>query len=153
MAKRTQKDPLFPWDHLLGTWVTTGTTLASPGKKAIAITGTDRYERVLDSAFVLHTAHVRMGRKNVEVMELIGYDAATDTFPLHAFDNDGHTTAMTARVVKKGVFQLLGKGMRAELVVHPSGGTMKALWERSLDGWTWEPWMTMEFVRQEQGSS
>ena len=148
MAKRATKSTLHAWNALLGTWATTGTTLPGRGEKAMTISGTDRYERLLGGAFILHTAQVRMGRKKVDVMEVISYDAATGTYPMHAFDNNGNITTMATHVVSKRVLHLVGSGMRAELVVATTGKTMEARWERCDDGWTWVPWMTMKFVRE-----
>lgn len=144
-AKNKTMEPL---DFLIGTWTTTGKIKAGAGQKTASMNGTDSYELVLEGAFLLHTVRMRMGKKKVEAMELISYDAATDSYPMHAFDNEGKMVEMETRVVKKGVLHIIGNGMRAQLKEDLKKGTMKARWERSLDGWTWKPWMDMQFNRK-----
>jgi hypothetical protein len=142
MKRPARSTRLKPLDFHLGTWRTSGREVngSTSGR------GTDRYEPAVGGAFLLHTVDVHMGRKEVQVIELIGPDPKSRSFSLRSFDNNGGFTAMTARTAGKGILRISGDGMRAELKAV-GRDRMVARWERSEDGWTWRPWMTMEFKR------
>src|SRR5688572_15732957 len=121
---------LKPLNFLLGTWRTSG----KEANGSSTVNGTDMYEPATGGAFILHTVDVRMGRKKVQVVELIGHDPTTETFVMRSFDNEGNFITMHGRSPGKGVLRITGDGIRAELKAM-SKSKMVARWERSEDGW------------------
>jgi nitroimidazol reductase NimA-like FMN-containing flavoprotein (pyridoxamine 5'-phosphate oxidase superfamily) len=138
-----------PLDALVGTWRSEGEVLAGPSGRATRITGTDAYEWLPGGFFLLHHVDVHVGDEKVDAVEVIGgYDAATGTYPMRSFDNQGNFVTMRARVNDAGVWSFTGESERTTLVVGDDGTTMTAHWEQSGDGGsTWRPWMEMRFTK------
>jgi uncharacterized protein YndB with AHSA1/START domain len=126
-------------EALIGRWRTEGETVASPSEPATRIAGTDTYEWLGGGFFVVHRVDVRVGDEHVEAIEIIGYDAASGTYPTHAFDSQG--TATTYQMEERdGTWTITGATERSTLVPGDDGATMRASWERSDDdGATWRP--------------
>ena len=134
-------------NFLVGKWQTSGTVRATSSSPSLEITGTDVYEWTLGGSFLLHRVAVLMGEERTEVIELIGYDASSKTYPMRSFDQQGNFTTMQANIDQDGVLKITGDKMRSALSASKDGRYMKAHWERSEDGSTWMPWMDMEFTR------
>ncbi|MDP9209698.1 MAG: SRPBCC domain-containing protein [Actinomycetota bacterium] len=74
------------------------------------------------------------------------YDAASGTYPTHAFDSQGAATTYQLRE-RDGTWTISGENERSTLVPAADGVTMLASWERSDDGRTWRPWMEIRLAR------
>ena len=129
---------------LLGTWKTEGTTVASDGQPSITIRGTDAYEWLAGEFFLVHRVDVHMGDDHHRAIELIGYDPDNNSYPMHAYDNQGNATVMTGTVSEDGVWTFADDATRATLTIGADGRSMTAFWERK-DGAQWVPWMNIEF--------
>jgi hypothetical protein len=146
---------------LVGRWRSEGHIVGDP---AVPITGTDIYEWLPGGFFLLHRVDVMIGEQPVQALELIGeYDPATDAFVARAYDNLGNITLMQARVDEQGVWRFSGGGdvapvaqpldaegggaVRSTLTISADRSGMRARWERSDDGASWQPWMDMTFTR------
>jgi hypothetical protein len=129
---------------LLGTWKTEGTTVASPDQPSISIRGTDAYEWLPGEFFLVHHVDVHMGDEHHRAIEMIGYDAASQSYPMHAYDNQGNATVMTGTVSKDGVWTFADDAIRATLTMGADGRSMTAFWERK-EGAKWLPWMNIDF--------
>jgi hypothetical protein len=78
---------------------------------------------------------------------LIGeFDAATRTYKMRSFDNQGNFTTMECHLNKDGTLQIAGDNMRSTLTFHDNNN-MSAQWERSEDGKNWMPWIKMTFSK------
>lgn len=75
------------------------------------------------------------------------YDAASKTYPMRSFDNEGNFTIMQAKVEQEGVFQFTAERVRSRLTVSKDGEQMSARWEQSQDGVNWISWMDMNFTK------
>lgn len=133
-------------EALIGRWRTEGQTVAGPSEAAVRIAGTDTYEWLGGGFFVVHRVDVRFGDDHVEAIEVIGYDAASRTYPTHAFDSQGAATTYHLRE-RDGTWTISGENERSTLVPAADGVTMRASWERSDDGRTWRPWMEIRLAR------
>jgi Protein of unknown function (DUF1579) len=146
---------------LVGRWRSEGHIV---GDAPLPITGTDIYEWLPGGFFLVHHVDVMVGEQKVQAIEIIGeYDPATDSFTGRAYDNHGNITVMRARVDDQGVWTFTGGGdvapvaqpssadateaVRSTLTVSADSSSMTAKWERSDDGFTWQPWMDMTFTR------
>jgi hypothetical protein len=134
------------------------------GDPAVPITGTDSYEWLPGGFFLVHHVDVVIGEQPVQALELIGeHGPATDSYTARAYDNLGNITVMQARVDEQGVWQFTGGGdvapvarpaaagaggaVRSTLTISADRSGMRARWERSDDGASWQPWMDMTFSR------
>jgi hypothetical protein len=162
----TDKEKSMPEPHsrlgaLVGRWRSEGHIVGDP---PVPITGTDTYEWLAGGFFLVHHVDVVVGDQPVQAIEIIGeHDPSTDSLTARAFDNEGRVTVMRASVDEDGVWRFTGGAdvaaaaqptaadprgaVRSTLMVSADGTGMTARWERSDDGATWQPWMSMTFTR------
>jgi len=147
---------------IAGRWTTSGHVIGDP---PIPVLGTDVYEVPAGGYFLVHHVDVTVGGRPVRAIEIIGEpDPATDGYLARSFDSDGNTEVMQVTIDDIGVFHFAGGGdvasnaqpadvptsrVRSTLTVADDRRSMTAVWERSADGITWEPWMNIEFSLNE----
>ena len=131
----------------VGKWNTEGQVEASPSSPATKIIGTDTYEWQHGGFFLIHRVDVRIGDEKVEAIEIIGYDASSQTYPMRSFDSQGNFVTMQASVSDDGIWTFTGESERSTLVVSDDDNTMTAHWERSDDGSNWLPWMDVKLTK------
>jgi hypothetical protein len=145
---------------IAGRWATDGYVIADP---SVPVTGFDTYEVLAGGYFLVHHVDVQVGDLSVQAIEIIGEpDPSSDGFLARSFDNTGSWEIMRVTVDDEGVFRFAGgpdvapaahpadgetAGVRSTLTLAAGGGSMAALWERSPDGRTWEPWMRISFTK------
>lgn len=130
----------------VGKWTTQGRTKATPSAPAAEIVGTDTYEWLEGGFFLVHRVDVRMGAEQVKGLEIIAYDASSETYRTHAFDSQG-TYGTYQATVHDGVWTFMGALERATVVLSDAGNTMTIQWERSTDGLSWLPWMDVTLTK------
>jgi hypothetical protein len=141
-----------------GRWATSGHVLAEP---RIPVVGTDTYEVLDGGYFLVHHVDVTVGDRPVRAIEIIG-EPDDAGYVCRSFDNEGHAEVMLLTVDEAGVFHFAGgaevataaqpadaptERVRSTLTIADDRRSMTALWERSDDGVTWEPWMDIGFSR------
>ena len=145
---------------IAGRWATDGHVIADP---PVPVTGFDTYEVLAGGYFLVHHVDVQVGDQPVQAIEIIGEpDPSSDGFLARSFDNTGSSEVMRVTVDDEGLFRFVGgpdvaptahpadgetAGVRSTLTLAAGGGSMTALWERSPDGHTWEPWMHISFTK------
>jgi hypothetical protein len=146
--------------RIAGRWQTSGHVIGDP---PVPVVGTDVYEVLAGGHFLVHHVDVTVGDEQVRAIEIIG-EPDPDTpggFLARSYDHAGNTEVM-ALVVDADAFRFTGgpdvasaaqpggavtARVRSTLTVADDGQSMTALWERSEDGHTWQPWMDMTFTR------
>lgn len=113
---------------------------ASPSSPAARIEGVDTYEWLPGGFFLMHKIDARVGDEEIKGIEIIGYDASSQTYPTRSFDNKGNTGAYQASV-RDGVWTFRGEAERFTGSFSDGGDTLTGAWERSSDGSKWLPWM------------
>jgi hypothetical protein len=129
----------------VGRWNTEGQTRAGPLGPAARITAIDTYEWFPGGFFLVHHVDARIGDEEIKVLEVIGYDASSKTYPMRSFDSQGNFGTHEARV-RDGIWTFAGESERATVLVSDDGNTMTANWERS-DGARWLPWMDVTLTK------
>ena len=80
-------------------------------------------------------------------VEIIGYDASSQTYPMHAFDSWGNTAVMRA-TVEGDAWMFAGESMRFRGGFRDEGKTFAGVWEqRSRGGSNWLPWMDITLTK------
>ena len=130
---------------LIGIWNTEGEVIQSSDRKKERIGGTDTYEWVLNNKFILHRVSVMMGDVQIEVIELIGYDASAQNYTLQSFDNTGTITTMHGVVKSDGILEIKDNKTRSTLRAAKDGNSMIAVWEIADDDDNWVGWMNLSF--------
>lgn len=145
--------------RVVGRWTTQGLVIGDP---AVSITGTDTYE-VHSGGFLVHHVEQVIGVRQVRAVEIIGEpDTHAGGFLARSFDETGQVETLRLVVDEDGVFHFSGDlrpqpgarpsnppflRVRATLVVADDRQSMMALWERSSDGRTWNPWKDVGYRR------
>jgi hypothetical protein len=147
---------------IAGEWATDGHVVGDP---PVPVKGTDTYEVLAGGYFLVHHVDVTVGDQGVRAIEVIGEPASEGGgFLARSFDNQGIAEVMRVTVDDEGVFHFTGgpevagaaqpadamtARVRSTLAVASDRRSMTALWERSEDGHSWEPWMNMMFTRRQ----
>jgi hypothetical protein len=147
---------------IAGEWTTDGHVVGDP---PVPVRGTDIYDVLAGGYFLVHHVDVTVGDQAVRAIEVIGEPAPEGGgFLARSFDDQGNAEVMRLTVGDDGVFHFTGgpdiaaaaqpgdatiARVRSTLSVTPDRGSMMALWERSQDGHSWEPWMYITFARRQ----
>jgi hypothetical protein len=147
-------------EAIVGRWQTSGYVIGEPD---LPVVGIDNYEALPGGYFVVHYVDVIVGDRHVQAIEIIGeLDTARGGFLARSFDSEGNTELMLLTIDDDGVFHFTGgpqvapaaqpadastARVRSTLTVAQDGQSMTALWERSEDGESWQPWMDISFTR------
>jgi hypothetical protein len=147
---------------IVGNWTTSGSVIGEP---AVPVVGTDIYEVLPGGHFLVHHVDVTVGSHEVRAIEIIGEpDPASGGYLARSFDNEGNAEVMHVSIDAEGVFHFAGGSeiapaaqpkdattgrVRSTLTIADDRRTMHALWERSEDGTSWQPWMDMTFTKSD----
>jgi hypothetical protein len=74
-------------DVIIGKWINEGHTVATADAPSVKILTSDVYEWSTGGFFVLHTAYGRVGDFDGGGIEIIDYDAESETYRTHFFDS------------------------------------------------------------------
>jgi hypothetical protein len=136
----------------IGRWINEGRTVASADAPSVKILTSDVYEWAPGGFFVHHYAYGLVGDLSGGGIEIIGYDAARDTYSSHFFDSQGNVV-VSDLTFRDGVWTWTGPWAgemhRATSVFSDDGKTQACLHERSVDGVTWEPSMEVTLTKAE----
>jgi hypothetical protein len=147
---------------IAGRWETSGHVIGEP---RIPVVGTDIYEVLAGGYFLVHHVDVTVGEQPVRAIEVIGEpDAAGGGYLARSFDSEGNAELMRVTIDEDGVFHFAGgpdiaptaqptgastARVRSTLTIAEDRRSMTALWERSEDGISWQPWMDISFTRSD----
>jgi hypothetical protein len=142
---------------IAGRWRTSGHVIGDP---TTPVVGTDIYELFPGGHFLVHEVDVTVGDQPVRAIEIIGEPDGSGGSLARSFDSAGDAELMHLTIDDDGVFHFAGGGdvasaaqptgvptawVRSTLTIAPDRQSMTALWERSDDGTTWQPWMDIAF--------
>jgi hypothetical protein len=146
---------------IAGRWQTSGHVIGEP---TIPVVGTDIYELFPGGHFLVHHVDVTVGGHPVRAIEIIGEPDGNGGYLARSFDSQGDAEVMHVTIDDQGVFRFAGGGgiapaaqptntqtarVRSTLRIAADRHSMTALWERSDDSTTWQPWMDITFQRSE----
>jgi hypothetical protein len=146
-----------PEDRLLerftGTWKTEGRQYGGPIGPETTIAAVERYEWLSGNEFLIHRFDGHVGENEAAGIEIIGFDADSQSYPVHTYYNNG--MASEWRYWERGITWILvgswpfrgghsgrpsGREMRVRctVVFDDHGTEMTGRWEYSNDGTNWE---------------
>jgi hypothetical protein len=159
MSETATRDPDARLTSIAGRWRTSGHVI---GETQVPVVGTDIYEVFPGGYFLVHHVDVTVGGQSVRAIEIIGEPDGEGGYLGRSYDSDGNAEVMHLRIDDEGVFHFAGGGqvapaaqpqeaarVRSTLTVAGDRASMTARWERSEDGTTWQPWMDIDFARDE----
>jgi hypothetical protein len=135
-------------DAFVGKWKTEGQIKESPFGPSGKLVGTDTYEWLAGGFFLIHRVDVCMGDQKNESIEMIGYDASSNTYPMHSFDSQGNSIAMQARI-KGDTWTFTGESMRFTGTFGKDRKSISGKWESLGDDSKWHHWMDVKLTKAE----
>lgn len=139
-------------DVFIGKWINEGHTIASADAPSVKIVTSDVYEWAPGGFFVLHYAYGLVGNLSGGGIEIIGFNAASQKYTSHFFDNQGNI-AISELTVRDGVWTWIGdwagEGHRATSEFSDDGKIQTCLHERSDDRVNWLPSMEVVLTKAE----
>jgi hypothetical protein len=123
------------FSRLIGVWDTAGTILNEEKKSTLS--GTDRYECILDGNYILHKANVKMGGVQSETFEMIELDNTTDQAKMYYYNSKGEKGVMTA-TINQDHFMITGDRIKFEGKLDSEDTQLIGKWYLLLkdDQWT-----------------
>ncbi len=129
----------------VGTWHTEGQQCESPVGPASEIRAVETYEWLPGEFFLVHRFEGQVGDSAAACIEIIGYDAQSQSYPTHTFYNYGlahewQSHERDGTWTLAGNWPMQGKSVivRCTTAFSDAGNTMKSKWEQSSDGSSWE---------------
>lgn len=155
MSKATTRTPAPRPEHALleafiGRWTTYGRTIGGEGDAAVAFSGTDCYEWLPGGFFVVRHVDIVAGDVPMQSIEVFGYDEASGTYIVHAFNSQGVATSCRATVCD-GVWTFQNETERFTCRFSADGNVLSGIWARSADGIAWVPAVEVTTTRMAVG--
>jgi hypothetical protein len=130
----------------VGEWRTEGEILASEDSPAVPFTALDTYEWFPGGFFLVHHVDARMGDTEVKALEVIGYNAAGETYTTRSYDNHGGSSAYQG-ILSDRSWTIFGDSERFHGEFSADGRTLTGRWEQCREGSTWTPWMDIRLIK------
>jgi Protein of unknown function (DUF1579) len=129
----------------VGTWHTEGQQREGPIGPAASIRALETYEWLPGEFFLVHRFKGRVGDGEAECIEIIRYDAQSQSYPTHTFYNNGLANEWQSHErdgtwTLAGDWHMQGKSVkvRCTTAFTDAGHAMRRTWEQSCDGSSWE---------------
>ncbi|AWP27576.1 DUF1579 family protein [Paenibacillus sp. Cedars] len=145
--KPSKPDPAMErLNVFVGKWNTEGVIKASPSGAADVLKAVDTYEWLPGGYFLIHHVDGYMGKDKVKAIEIIGYDASSQNYTTHSYDNQGNFNAYQANLLDRD-WKIWGESERFTGMFSEDSNTLTGSWELSSDGTNWVPWMDIKLTK------
>jgi Protein of unknown function (DUF1579) len=114
--------------HLEGLSYGSGQSKENPYDSSVRWSGEESYEWLPGGFFLVNNFNAQIGNAAINGMEIIGYDAASQTYPSQLFDNYGRIY-LGQRIVRDGVWIYTVEDYRTTYVLSDDGNTMTTHWD------------------------
>jgi len=140
-------------ERFCGTWKTVGKRSRSPIGPAGNVSALERYEWLSGNRFLMHRFDGQVGEEENSFSEVIGYDAESQSYPVHSYYEDGISTE--SRYWERGITWILigtvpsGKAtrVRCTVVFNSAGDRMTSRWEYSKGDVDWTTFSELDSKR------
>ncbi len=121
--------------HLEGLSYGSGQSKENPYDSSVRWSAKESYEWLPGGFFLVNNFDAKIGDAPINGMEIIGYDAASQTYPSQLFDNYGRIH-LGRRSIRDGVWSYTGTEYRSTYTFRNDGDNLATHWEW-LDGADW----------------
>jgi hypothetical protein len=129
----------------VGTWDTEGHQCESSVGPAAKIRAVETYQWLPGEFFLVHRFEGQVRDSAAGCIEIVGYDAQSQSYPTHTFYNNGLANEWRSHE-RDGTWTLAGDWhmqaksvkVRCTTAFSDAGHTMRSKWEQSSDGSSWE---------------
>jgi hypothetical protein len=138
----------------VGKWNVAGVQRESRVGPAAEISGTERFEWLEGGLFLIHHFHATVSGAPAACIEIIEYDASSETYPTHTYYNNGQR-AEWRLAERDGAWTITGEWpmpggpmqVRCTVEFGDEGNTRTGKWESSSDGERWETFWDVRATR------
>ena len=137
-----------------GKWNVAGVQRDSRVGPAAEISGVERYEWLEGGLYLIHHFDATVGGSQAACIEIIGHDAASETYPIHTYYNSGQQadwrlTEQDGKWIITGEWPMADgpAKVRCRMEFIEEGNGRTATWESSDDGTDWEPFWEVRATR------
>jgi len=142
-------------DVFVGRWNMEGEQHAGLIGPAAKVSALQNYEWLNGGLFLVHRFEGHVGESEVACLEIIGYDPSTQSYPTHAFYNNGIVNEWQSRE-QDGVWTLTGDWqlqdksiqVRCTTAFSDGGETMKGKWEYLDDNSKWQLFWDVKAIKE-----
>ena len=134
--------------RLIGAWNTEGKIYSE--ESALALTGTDSYEFILNGNCILHKANVKMGDENVETFELILLDTSLEKVAMHYYNSKGETGAMKGSLVDNE-FNIENEALKFEGFINEENSELIGKWYNKTEDNRWAEFIDLKLTKPVAG--
>jgi Protein of unknown function (DUF1579) len=121
--------------HLEGLSYGLGQSKENPYDSPVRWSAEETYDWLPGGFFLVNNFNAQIGDAPMNGMEIIGYDAASQTYPSQMFDNYGRIQ-LGQRIVSDGIWTYTGTEYRTTYTFRNDGNSMATHWEwLSGDDW------------------
>lgn len=140
------------FDVFLGHWTYTVEYKAGPLGPASNAAGELTIQAILGGSFFQNQVTERGPLGEAQIMEIIGYDPASNKFTSNEYHSDGTVFAGTYSTIGNtwtytGKTTVEGKSIVVKNVLTVAADSVLAKGEVSMDGNTWAPWLEAKYAR------
>lgn len=115
-----------------------GQSKENPYDSAVKWTSEETYEWLSGGFFLVHRFDALLGGKEFKGIEIIGYDASSQSYFVQFFDNSGNRPTYLASV-SEDTWTFTGEAQRATVLFSDDNNTMTIHWDWKTDGENWLP--------------
>ncbi len=138
-ATPTLNPALKQLDVFVGKWTGEGQFLeGATGAENAPIVAEETYEWLPGGFFLVYRGCSDFGKGKLEALRVIGYDASSMTYTMHAYDSIGFERVYQG-TVNGDVWHFKGEAERVTLTLSDDDKVVSTYWERSNDGEHWIP--------------
>ncbi|TVX92534.1 DUF1579 family protein [Paenibacillus agilis] len=83
----------------VGKWNTEGVVTDAVSGSTVTLKATDTYEWLPGGYFLIHHVDGQIGEAEVKAIEMIGYDASSQMYFTHSYDNQGNLNKYQATLL------------------------------------------------------
>jgi hypothetical protein len=139
----------------VGKWNVEGEQHNGPFGPAATLTAAETYEWLAGGFFLVHRLEGRLGDDELGCLEIIGYEALSQSYPMHSFYNDGNINQWQASEhygtwTFTGDWRIAGKSLkiRCTTVFSNAGNSKTGKWEYASDDLQWQTFWDVKATRE-----
>ena len=141
-------------DLFVGKWTMEGQQYKGSFGPAAPINTEQTYEWLEGGLFLIHRLKGSVGNQTIACIEIISYDESSNSYPTHAFYNDGKTNEWINHELN-GIWTLTGDSqaggkpikVRCTSTFSNHEKTMTGKWEQLSEGGQWETFWDVKTIK------
>lgn len=131
--------------RLLGIWKTSGKIFAD--NEIMELSGTDKYEFIMNENFILQKADVTMSNENSETMEIISVDASNNSkAKMKYFNSNGETGVMTSEIINND-FTIDDIGIKFNGSINKQNSLIVGKWFLQTENQDWKKFIELQLEK------